>query len=42
VFGSALGGVILDNSSVFYIILMTMALLVVPILLSIQKRRIFS
>lgn len=42
VFGSALGGLILENSSVFYIIFGTMALLVVPILLSISKRRIFS
>jgi len=42
VLGSALGGLILDNSSVFYIIFVTMALLVVPILLSFSKKRIFS
>ncbi|ACL75280.1 MFS transporter [Ruminiclostridium cellulolyticum] len=42
VLGSALGGLILDNSSVFYIIFGTMALLVVPILLSISRKSIFS
>jgi len=42
VFGSTLGGLILDNSSVFYIIFGTMALLVVPIILSISKRSLFS
>lgn len=42
VFGSALGGVILDSSSVFYIIFVSMALLVVSILLSISSRKIFS
>ena len=42
VFGSVLGGFILDNYSVFYIIFVTMVLLVVPILLSISRRNIFS
>jgi predicted MFS family arabinose efflux permease len=42
VFGSALGGLILDNSSIIYIIFGAMALLVVPIILSISRRRIFS
>lgn len=42
VIGSALGGLILDNSSVFYIIFGTMALLVVPIILSFTEKRIFS
>ncbi|NLL19931.1 MAG: MFS transporter, partial [Clostridia bacterium] len=42
VFGSALGGLIIDNSSVFYIIFGTMALLVVPILFSFSRRAIFT
>lgn len=42
VFGSALGGLILDNFSVFYIIFATMALLVVPIVLSFSKRAMFA
>lgn len=39
--GSALGGVILDNSSVYYIVYATIALLVVPILLSLFSRKTF-
>ena len=42
VFGSALGGFILDSSSVFYIIYASMILLVVPILLSLFSRKTFD
>jgi predicted MFS family arabinose efflux permease len=41
VVGSALGGLILDNSSVYYIIFATLALLVIPILLSIFSKKTF-
>ena len=41
VFGSSLGGLILTNASVFYIIYATIALLIVPILLSFFARKTF-
>ena len=41
VFGSALGGTILDNFSVMHIVYLTIALLVIPILLSIFARKTF-
>lgn len=41
VFGSALGGLILDNTSVFYVIFLTIALLIVPIALSIFAKKTF-
>lgn len=41
VFGSSLGGIILDNGSAFNIIYATIALLIVPILLSLFARKTF-
>ncbi|WP_084786661.1 MFS transporter [Bacillus tuaregi] len=41
VFGSALGGTILENLSVFHIIYVTIALLVLPILLSLFAKKTF-
>ena len=41
VFGSALGGTILDHLSVYHIVYVTIALLVVPILLSIFSKKTF-
>jgi predicted MFS family arabinose efflux permease len=41
VFGSAIGGAILDKSSVFSIVYLTICLLVVPILLSIFAKKTF-
>jgi predicted MFS family arabinose efflux permease len=41
VFGSALGGTILDHLSVYHIIYITIALLVIPILLSIFSKKTF-
>lgn len=41
VFGSAIGGAILDKSSVFQIIFLTIALLIVPIILSIFDKKTF-
>ena len=41
VFGSALGGTILDHLSVFHMIYVTIALLVIPILLSIFSKKTF-
>ena len=41
VFGSALGGTILDHLSVYHIIYVTIALLIVPILLSIFSKKTF-
>lgn len=41
VIGSAVGGLVLDNLSVFHIIYLTIALLIVPILLSIFAKNTF-
>ena len=41
VFGSAIGGAVLDNFSVFHIIFLTMAMLVIPIILSFVCRKTF-
>ena len=41
VIGSALGGTILDHLSVYHIIYVTIALLVVPIILSIFSKKTF-
>lgn len=41
VFGSALGGTILDRLSVYHIVYITIALLVIPIILSIVSKKTF-
>ena len=41
VFGSAIGGAVLDHFSVFHIIFLTVAMLIIPIILSIFAKNTF-